>query len=201
MKTYFINTIKNIATNSQSLDLISTLKSQEWIVFNDDDSFVEKFLFIDNEKLLVSVDGKSSYSKWQYIKVNSSLVIDDEKSKYLLKVVVCNKDIVVLNVDSTNDYSFLINSKSSVLQNPTYEDIQWYLIRNCGIDIFDEEQRKIFEKKITEEKRIIAEGKRMIEEKKEEGQKIIALLLAIVFCAITLFLAILLLDLNLQKVG
>lgn len=201
MKTYFINTIKNIAANSQSLDLTSTLKSQEWIVFNDDDSFVEKFLFIDNEKLLVSVNGKSSYSKWQYIKVNSSLVIDDEKSKYLLKVVVCNKDIVVLNVDSTNDYSFLINSKSSVLQNPTYEDIQWYLMRNCGIDILDEEQRKIFEKKITEEKRIIAEGKRMIEEKKEDGQKIIALLLAIVFCAITLFLAILLLDLNMQKVG
>lgn len=201
MKTYFINTIKSIAANSQSLDLTSTLKSQEWVVFNDDDSFVEKFLFIDNEKLLVSVNGKSSYSKWQYIKVNSSLVIDDEKSKYLLKVVVCNKDIVVLNVDSTNDYSFLINSKSSVLQNPTYVDIQWYLIRTCGIDIFDEEQREIFEKKITEKKSIIAEGKRMIEEKKEDGQKIIALLLAIVFCAITLFLAILLLDLNMQKVG
>ena len=201
MKTYFINTIKNIAANSQSLDLTSTLKSQEWIVFNDDDSFIEKFLFIDNEKLLVSVNGKSSYSKWQYIKVNSSLVIDDENSKYLLKVVVCNKDIVVLNVDSTSDYSFLINSKSSALQNPTYEDIQWYLMRNCGIDILDEEQREIFEKKITEEKRIIAEGKRMIEEKKEKGQKIIAVLLAIVFCAITLFLAILLLDLNMQKVN
>ena len=160
MKTYFINTIKNIATNSQSLDLTSTLKSQEWIVFNDDDSFIEKFLFIDNEKLLVSVNGKSSYSKWQYLKVNSSLVIDDEKSKYLLKVVVCNKDIVVLNVDSTNDYSFLINSKSSVLQNPTYEDIQWYLIRNCGIDILDEEQRALFIEEKKEKQRIAEEKRR-----------------------------------------
>ena len=164
MKTYFINTIKNIAANSQSLDLTSTLKSQEWIVFNDDDPFVEKFLFIDNEKLLVSVNGKSSYSKWQYIKVNSSLVIDDEKSKYLLKVVVCNKDIVVLNVDSTSDYSFLINSKSSVLQNPTYEDIQWYLMRYCGIDILSEEQRK----KFIEEKE---EGQRVAEEVKEKMQE------------------------------
>ena len=169
MKTYFINTIKSIAANSQSLDLTSTLKSQEWVVFNDDDSFVEKFLFIDNEKLLVSVNGKSSYSKWQYIKVNSSLVIDDEKSKYLLKVVVCNKDIVVLNVDSTNDYSFLINSKSSVLQNPTYVDIQWYLMRNCGIDILDEEQRKQF-KKAKEIEQRIAEVKRVEEIRKNEDK-------------------------------
>lgn len=166
MKTYFINTIKSIAANSQSLDLTSTLKSQEWIVFNDDDSFVEKFLFIDNEILLVSVNGKSSYSKWQYLKVNSSLVIDDEKSKYLLKVVVCNKDIVVLNVDSTNDYSFLINSKSSVLQNPTYVDIQWYLIRNCGIDILDEEQRDILF--VEEQKKLFLEKQRIAEEKRKD---------------------------------
>lgn len=123
MKTYFINTIKNIATTNQSLDLTSTLKLQEWIVFNEEASYVEKFLFLNDDKLLVSVNGKSSYSKWQYIKVNSSLLIEDEDNRYLLKVLFSNKDIIVLNVDSTNNYSFLINSKSTVLQNPTYEDI------------------------------------------------------------------------------
>ena len=189
MKTYFINTIKSIAANSQSLDLTSTLKSQEWIVFNDDDSFVEKFLFIDNEKLLVSVNGKSSYSKWQYLKVNSSLVIDDEKNKYLLKVVVCNKDIVVLNVDSTNDYSFLINSKSSVLQNPTYVDIQWYLIRNCGIDIFDEEQREILF--VEEQKKAFLEKQRIAEEKrKDEKNNILLLAFVVGFSLIVLFIVI-----------
>lgn len=186
MKTYFINTLKSIATNNQSLDLISTIKSQEWIVFNEDSSYVEKFLFIDNERLLVSVNGKSSYSKWQYIKVNSSLVIDNEQSKYLLKIVVCNKDIIVLNVDSTNDYSFLINSKSSTLQNPTYEDIQWYLIRNCGTDIFNEELRSQFAeeiKKIAEEIEKTAEEKRI--EKRENVQGY-----AMVIICIILFLLV-----------
>lgn len=62
MKTYLINSIKQVSVNSQSWDTISTLKSQEWIVYNEDISQVEKFLFIDDMKLLVSVNGKSSYS-------------------------------------------------------------------------------------------------------------------------------------------
>ena len=167
MKTYLINSIKQVSVNSQSWDTISTLKSQEWIVYNEDISQVEKFLFIDDMKLLVSVNGKSSYSKWEYIKINSSLIIDDEINKYLLKIVVCNKDIIVLNVDSTNDYSFLINSKSSVLRNPTYEDIQWYLRRNCGVDILNEQQRKLF----SEENHRRFELWIKIQQKQERDQK------------------------------
>lgn len=142
------------------MDTISTLKAHEWIVYNEDISQVEKFLFIDDKKLLVSVNGKSSYSKWEYIKVNSSLIIDDEMNKYLLKIIICNKDIIVLNVDSTNNFSFLINPKSSVLRNPTFEDIQWYLIRNCGVDILNEQQRNQF-----------AEEKRLEDEKKKKEQQ------------------------------
>lgn len=166
MKTYLINAIKKVSVNSQSLDLKSAIKAHEWIVFNEDKSFVEKFLFIDNEKLLVSVNGKSTYSKWKYIKVNSSLIIEDEINKYLLKILVCNKDIIVLNVDSTNKYSFLINANSSILKDATYETIQWYLVRICGIDILTDEQREQF----AEEKRI-EENNRMEKERKEEQEK------------------------------
>ena len=167
MKTYLINTFKKTTTAGQHLDFISTIKSQEWVVFNDDKNYVEKFLFVDDSKLLVSVNGKSSYSKWEYIKINSSLVIDDEKNRYLLNIVVCNKDIIVLNIDSTDSYSFLINSKSSSLKDATYEDIQWYLIRQCGIDILTDEQRD----KLAEEKRLEAERKKKEEEKREKEQR------------------------------
>ena len=167
MKTYLINTFKKTTTAGQHLNFISTIKSQEWVVFNDDKNYVEKFLFVDDSKLLVSVNGKSSYSKWEYIKINSSLVIDDEKNRYLLNIVVCNKDIIVLNIDSTDSYSFLINSKSSSLKDATYEDIQWYLIRQCGIDILTDEQRD----KLAEEKRLEAERKKKEEEKMEKEQR------------------------------
>ena len=48
MKTYLINSIKQVSVNNQSWDTISTLKAQEWIVYNEDISQVEKFLFIDD---------------------------------------------------------------------------------------------------------------------------------------------------------
>ena len=123
MKTYLINTLKNISTINRSLDFISTIKTSEWIVFNEDKTNIEKFLFVDDENVYASVNGKTSYFKWRYIKVNASLVIDDDINKYLLKVIVCNEDIIVLNIDSTNNYSFLINSKSS-LKDKAYEDIK-----------------------------------------------------------------------------
>ena len=185
MKTYFINSIKQVSINSHSLDITSTLKTHEWIVFNEDTSFIEKFLFVDDDKLLVSVNGKSSYSKWKYVKVNSSLIIDDDKNKYLLKIVVCNKDIIVLNVDSTNEYSFLINSKSSVLQNASYPDIQWYLIRNCGVDILNEEQRRQYveEKNLENEK-----NKKELQEQKTELLKfciVVPIIVLFLFIAIS----------------
>ena len=113
MRTYLINTIGQIPTTNRQLDYKSTLKTNEWVVFNDKQGDVEKFLFLDGDKLLVSLNGKTSYSKWQYMKVNSSLVIDDGDNKYMFKIIVCNKDIILLNVDSTDSYSFRSSARSS----------------------------------------------------------------------------------------
>lgn len=145
MRTYLINTIGQIPTTNRQLDYKSTLKTNEWVVFNDKQGDVEKFLFLDGDKLLVSLNGKTSYSKWQYMKVNSSLVIDDGDNKYMFKIIVCNKDIILLNVDSTDSYSFLINTKSEALENCTYKEIQWYLKKICDVDIFNREQRIEYE--------------------------------------------------------
>ena len=145
MRTYLINTIGQIPTTNKQLDYKSTFKTNEWVVFNDKSEEVEKLLFLDGDKLLVSLNGKTSYAKWQYMKVNSSLVIDDGDSKYMFKIVLCNKDIILLNVDSTDNYSFLINTKSEALENCNYKEIQWYLKKICGVDIFNNEQRIEYE--------------------------------------------------------
>lgn len=173
MKTYLINTLRNISTTSRSLDFVSTIKTSEWIIFNEDKSTIEKFVFVDNENMLVSVNGKTSYSKWKYIKVNTSLVIDDGQNKYLFKVIVCNENIIVLNVDSTNNYSFLINAKSS-LKDETYENIQWYLMRKCELDILNEKQRELYlEEKRKEQIRKEAEAKRRELEQKRFTNKLL----------------------------
>lgn len=145
MRTYLINTIGQIPTTNRQLDYKSTFKTNEWVVFNDKQGEVEKLLFLDGDKLLVSLNGKTSYSKWQYMKVNSSLVIDDGDNKYMFKIIFCNKDIILLNVDSTDNYSFLINTKSEALEGCNYKEIQWYLKKRCNVDIFNKEQRIEYE--------------------------------------------------------
>ena len=165
MKSYIINKLNVLKSLNKNLDLTSCIKGAEWIALSSNKEDVEKYIFLKDDKLLISVNGKSSYSKWNYLKINSSLVIENAHEKILFKIVVCNSDIIVLNIDSTNKYCFLINSKSKELVNPDYEMIQWYLIRKCHIDILSAEQRKEYDKEEEANKQ-----KAIIEEKKKEEE-------------------------------
>ena len=160
MQTYLLNTIGQIPSVNRQLDYNSTFMTHEWVVFSDNKNETEKLLFLDDGKLVVSLNGKTTYSKWSYIKVNSSLIIDDGSNKYMFKILVCNKDIIFLNVDSTDKYSFLINTNSKELNDVSYKDIQWYLKKKCNVDLFSDEERKIYDdyqKEILRQKQIYEE--------------------------------------------
>ena len=147
MKTFILNTLFQIPSVNKQMDCKSIIKSCEWLVFNDQQSEeVEKFLFLKDDKLLVSVNGKSSYSQWQYMRVNSSLLLDDGDNKCMFKIIVCTKDLILLKIDGTDTFSFLLNTKSNNLVNATYKDIKWHLKKNCNIDIFDGKEREEFER-------------------------------------------------------
>ncbi len=77
------------------------------------------------------------------------MVIDDTQNKYLFKIIECNNEIIILNIDGTDTYSFLINTKISS-QIETYEALQWYLIQKYNLDILNEEQRNIYIKEKNE---------------------------------------------------
>lgn len=159
MRTYLLNTINQIPATNKQLDYKSTLKTNEWMVFTGSEDEVEKFLFMDNEELLVSVNGKTSSSKWQFMKVNSSLIIDDGINKYMFKVIVCSKDIVFLNVDSTNNYSFLINTQSKALKDASLKDIKFFLMNEFDIDLFDNDVERAAYYEAKEEKEKIEQEK------------------------------------------
>lgn len=142
MKTYIINTLQKHSAVNRSLNFVSTIKASEWIVFNDNKDVSEKLVF-EKESLLDAINGQVCELNWRFVKVSDSLIIEDGSHKCLYKIVEYTKDIVVLNIDSTNNYCFLINSKSA-LKFTTFEDIQWYLANLCGIDILNEEQRELF---------------------------------------------------------
>ena len=76
---------------------------------------------------------------------------------------------MVLNLDGTDNFCFLINETSASLSKATFEDIQWYLYRNCNIDILSSEQKQLLElERIkTEEK----ERKEMEKRRKEDDEE------------------------------
>lgn len=164
MKSFIINKLNTIKSIGKQLDLMTLIKNAEWIAFSNNELEVEKYLFLEDSKLLISRNGQSTYSTWNYIPINSSLVIENAHEKLLFKIIVCNSDILVLNIDSTNKYCFLINSISKDLQGSDFEVIQWYLIKKCGIDILTSEQRTEYEN----EQKLL---KQQIENEKKKKQE------------------------------
>ena len=81
---------------------------------------------------------------------------------------------------------FLINSSSKSLEDPTYEDIQWYLFYECNIDFLTPEQRKQYEEELKIEKE---EKEKMDKAEEEELAKVIfafLIFLAFVFACMAL---------------
>ena len=153
MKTYIINQFRKVSSINKKLDVVSILKNNVWLVFDDNIDKTEKFVFMDKDKLLIAVNGVTSYSTWQYLAVSSSIIIDDKLNNYLLNVVACDENIVVLNLDGTQQYCFLLNTNGKVWAECDYTAIQWYLFRKCNIDILTDEQRFQYNKE-KEQKRI-----------------------------------------------
>ena len=148
MKTYIINEFRRLKSIANKKDFVSFVQNSEWMVFNEDKDEIEKFIFVDKDNVLVSFNGKSQYAKWQFFPVNFSLILDTKREKILFNILFFNTDIIVLNIDSTNCFCFLINTKSNNLQDVSYEKIQWYLVKKCNIDILSELQREKYNQEI-----------------------------------------------------
>ena len=99
---------------------------------------------------------------------DSSLIMDEGVATFRYKVVHIDDNIVVLNLDATDNFCFLINESSQPLSNASLEDIQWYLYHNCNIDLLSPEQKHVLE---LERIRIEENERREIELRYKEDEK------------------------------
>ena len=146
MKSFIVNSWRGAVSQKKKLDITSKLMGREWRMLSDDPSVTGKYIFLKDGKLLISINGVSTYSQWQ-IATESSLIMDEGVATFLYKVVHIDDNIVVLNLDGTDNFSFLINDASTSLNNSSFKDIQWYLYRKCNIDMLTPEQKRIDEVK------------------------------------------------------
>lgn len=134
--------------------------SHEWVVFTERPDEIEKFLFLANDELFISKNGRSHSAKWRYLAVNESIVIDNDHDCLLCKIVSCDDNIIVLNLDGTQQYCFLLNSRSTLITDCSFSKIQWYLIHNGTLDLLTDQQRNYYE-----------EQEKLQQEQKEEKEK------------------------------
>lgn len=181
MKTFIVNSLKEAVGIGKKLDSISQLQNKEWSVLTDEDGVKETFIFMKKGKLINSINGISSYFIWEYIPVNSSVLIENENSKMLYKIAVCDENLLVLNLDGTQEFCFLVNTTSSESKLLSYEDVQWYLIRKKDIDILNDKQKREYEeeKRKKEELRKIEMDKAQKEDKQEKKIVLFIVLVAI----------------------
>lgn len=171
MKTYIFDTFNRYVKYSNKLDAKAILCKNPWLVFNDVGR-KEVYIFKENWTLLISVDGMVSRATWEYVEANNSIIINTSDESYMLKPSFANGLILVLQLDGTNQYSFLIDEAQAADFAPkTLTDIKNYFVDMEEKAIADEEwreQQRKEQQRMLEEKqrREIAEEQRRQEERR-----------------------------------
>ena len=107
MKTYLFDTFNRYKRFSDKLDVQAILCNKSWWVFNDLGE-KELYIFQTNGNLIISISGRVSNAKWEYISANRSIIITGHDQSYMVHPAFVDNIILVFQVDGTNEYAFLI---------------------------------------------------------------------------------------------
>ncbi len=141
MKTFIVNSVKGVVEEKKKFDVSSKLVGREWKMLSDEPAVSCKYIFLKDGKLVLSVNGMSTYSTWQ-MATPTSIIMDEGVGTFLYKIVHLDEDIIVLNLDGTDNYCFLINDASSKIANTSFENFKWFLLTRCNIDMLSLEEKK-----------------------------------------------------------
>lgn len=118
MKTYVLDILNRIKRKSEELDAKTILMNKAWKIFNDDGE-EETIRFCENGKLIISINGITTSGTWELFVEDKSIHItyEGQKNGILLKPKFDANGVLAMQLDGTNNYSFLIDKKSDNLKN------------------------------------------------------------------------------------
>lgn len=152
MKAYLMSIPDSIQGVSETLNVKASLCGKTWRLFNDEDLKVV-FIFQKDGSIIMSQNGVATKSRWEYIKANKAILIEDDSQMLLLHPTFVDDVLFVLQQDGTNDYIILIDeSKFGKLMLMTIEAIGNYLKNVSGGEkAIQEEQERLIRKQAQEE--------------------------------------------------
>lgn len=126
MKTYISDTFNRFRRFSEKLDAGTVLCNKCWWVFNDNGE-KESYIFNNDGTVLITNKGIVTDGTWQYLPVNKSVVIRASGQSYMVHPFFVDDVILVLQVDGTNQYAFLIDEQNKKAFAPSsYKEITDY---------------------------------------------------------------------------
>ena len=161
-QTFLFDIFNRYKRFSENLDVKTVLCNKTWFVFNNSGER-EIYIFQENGKLKISLNGKVTHATWEYIPANKSLIISGNEQSYMVHAAyVDNILFFALQIDATKEYAFLIdeNNKQDFLPQ-SYNDIKRYF------QIKEEKQIQKEEAERKEKELKQLEYVRLAEQKKE----------------------------------
>lgn len=111
--------------------LKAILCNKTWRVFSDNGE-KEVYIFMEDGKLVISVNGSAVIGSWMYIPANQSLVISGNNQHFLVHPIICN-NVLALALDGSNQCCFLIDSTKEELDSiNSLRSIESYISKNAN---------------------------------------------------------------------
>ena len=182
MKLYLFDTINRYKRYSETLDVKTKICNRPWIVFNDGGE-KEVYKFKEDGTINIVLSGRVTRGTWEYDPTDKTIIISASDQSYMVHPGMYDDMLLALQVDGTNECSFLIEENNSKDFAPkTYSDLMLFFEEKEKKSLEEEERIRLL-KEEEEKARIKAEEeaelKRIEEEKRralreEEDDRIIA---------------------------
>ena len=128
MKAYLMSIHDSIKGINDKINVKTLLCNKSWIVFNDEGLKIV-FIFQRDGSLIISQNGVVTKSKWDYIKANKAILVEDNNQQILLLHPTFVDDVLfVLQQDGTESHIVMIDeTKVMKFMLITIEAINNYL--------------------------------------------------------------------------
>ena len=138
MKLYLFDTINRYKRYSETLDVRTKICNRPWIVFNDGGE-KEVYKFKEDGTINIVLSGRVTKGTWEYDPSDKTLIISASDQSYMVHPGMYDNMLLALQVDGTNECSFLIEENNSRDFAPkSYSELMLF---------FDEKERKVLEEK------------------------------------------------------
>ena len=112
MKLYLFDTINRYKRYSETLDVKTKICNRPWIVFNDGGE-KEVYKFKEDGTINIVLSGRVTKGTWEYDPTDKTIIISASGHSYMVHPGMYDDMLLALQVDGTNECSFLIEENNS----------------------------------------------------------------------------------------